>query len=334
MSFIWPSMLLSLLALPALILLYQSVQQRRRKLAAQFGMMGFAPSRPERLSGARRNLPTAFYFAGLAMLLFSLARPQASVSLPRVEGTVMLLFDVSGSMAATDFDPSRMEAAKRVASEFVLSQPPTVRVGVVAFSTSGFAVQPPTNNQDEILAAIERLSPQQGTSLGQGILASLNALAADRGQQISIHSSEAAAIPDSGGDEEEKELPAVIVMLTDGENNHLPDPVEAAQAAAEQGVQIFAVGIGSAAGTELKVNGFTVFTRLDEETMRMVADAAGGQYFSAENEDELKQIYNDVIPTLVVRNEEIEITALIAGASILVLVIGGLLSLIWFGRVL
>ncbi|HEX2981101.1 MAG TPA: VWA domain-containing protein, partial [Anaerolineaceae bacterium] len=252
---------------------------------------------------------------------------------PRVEGTVMLLFDVSGSMAAEDFSPNRLEAAKQVAREFVQRQPTTIRIGVVAFSTSGFAVQPPTNNQEEILSAIDRLRPQLGTSLGQGIFATLNALAAEADQSPRSESDLAPApglTPVPPG----TVAPAVIVMLTDGENNQAPDPVEAAQAAADQGVRIHTIGVGSAAGTLLKVNGFTVHTQLDEAMMRRVAEISGGQYFSAENEEELKDIYENLTPQLVVKPEMIEITALLAGVSIIILVLGGLLSLLWFGRIL
>ena len=117
------------------------------------------------------------FLIGLTILLIALARPQAVLSLPRVEGTVILAFDISGSMAADDLKPTRMEAAKVAARDFVQRQPPTVQIGVVAFSDNGFTVQAPTNNQDTILAAINRLTPQRGTSLGQGILASLKTIA-------------------------------------------------------------------------------------------------------------------------------------------------------------
>ena len=131
----------------------------------------------------RRHIPPALFLAGLTILIVALARPQTVVSLPRVEGTVILAFDVSGSMAADDMKPTRMEAAKAAARDFVQRQPPSVQIGVVAFSDNGFSVQVPTNDQDAILAAINRLTPQRGTSLANGIRASLNAIAVgSRGQ--------------------------------------------------------------------------------------------------------------------------------------------------------
>src|ERR687884_774828 len=164
MSFIWPAMLVFLLLLPLFLVLYAS-------LGLVQGAAGRGP-------GARRHIPPALFLAGLTILLIALARPQTIVSLPRVEGTVILAFDVSGSMAADDLKPSRMEAAKAAARDFVQRQPATVQIGVVAFSDGGLAVQAPTNDQAAILAAINRLAPQRGTSLGQGILMALNTIEA------------------------------------------------------------------------------------------------------------------------------------------------------------
>ena len=130
----------------------------------------------QRPLGRRRHIPPAFFLAGLTILLIALARPQMVVSLPRLEGTVILAFDVSGSMAADDLKPTRMEAAKAAAQAFVARQPPTVQIGVVSFSDSGFAVQAPTNEQETILAAINRLRPERGTSLAHGILTALNTI--------------------------------------------------------------------------------------------------------------------------------------------------------------
>ena len=177
MSFIWPVMLILLLAVPLFVLLYLRMQRRRKRLAASYGSMGMTLVSGREL-GWRRHIPIALFLIGLTILLVALARPQAVINLPRIEGIVMLTFDVSGSMAADDLKPTRMEAAKEAARQFVLSQPPTVQIGVVSFSDSGFTVQVPTNEQEVILATIDRLKPERGTSLGNGILVSLEAIAA------------------------------------------------------------------------------------------------------------------------------------------------------------
>ena len=185
-----------------------------------------------------------------------MARPQAVVSLPRQEGTVILAFDVSASMGATDLAPTRMEAAKAAAKDFVARQPSSITIGVVAFSDSGVSVQAPTNDQATVLSAIDRLAPQRGTSVAQGILASLKVIAtAPSGavRQRLLHQRIAprrrpspTPTPVPAG----IHAPAVIVLLSDGENNEIPDPLAAAQAAADQGVRIYTVGIGSAAGSD------------------------------------------------------------------------------------
>ena len=161
MSFIWPSLLLLLLCVPLLVLFYLFLQQRRRRFAARFGSLGLVHDAMGSGPGLRRHIPSIIFLGGITMLLISLARPQATLNLPRVEGTVILTFDVSGSMAADDLKPTRMEAAKAAAREFVGNQPPSVLVGVVAFSDGGITVQAPTGDREKTLATIERLVPRR-----------------------------------------------------------------------------------------------------------------------------------------------------------------------------
>jgi Ca-activated chloride channel homolog len=330
MSFIWPAMLLSLLLIPLLIVLYFRLQQRRQRLAANFSNLGLLQTGSR--TGVRRQIPPVLFLIGVTVLLFALARPEMEVTLPKREGTVILAFDVSGSMAATDLVPNRMEAAKAAAQEFVQRQPLSVSIGVVAFSDSGFSIQVPTNDQTAILDAISRLAPQRGTSLGQGILASLNAIIGNAEQEQSLYSSRTPT-PEAEAAPEVIETPALIVLFSDGENNIPPDPREVAQAAAERGVRIYPVGIGSAAGTTLEVEGFTVHTQLDEEMLQQIAQISEGAYYRAENPQDLETIYQDVDMQLVMRPEKTELTALLAGLGTLILIVGAGLSLFWFGRV-
>lgn len=334
MSFIWPAMLVLLLLVPLGAGLYVMLQRRRRQLVARYGSLGLVQAAAGRQLGARRHIPPALFLTGLTVLLVALARPQTLVSLPRAEGTVILAFDVSGSMAADDLKPTRMEAAKAAARDFVERQPRTVQIGVVAFSDNGFAVQVPTNDRDAVLAAINRLTPQNGTSLGQGILASLNVIAAGNGQAPRLYSNLApTAIPTPPPVPKGSDTSNVIVLLTDGENNESPDPREAAQTAADRGVRIYTVGIGSAAGTTLHVNGFTVHTQLDEAALEQIAQLTEGAYYNADNQQDLQTIYDNLDLQLVVKPEKTEVTALFAGAGILALLIGGVLSMLWFSHV-
>jgi Ca-activated chloride channel family protein len=233
-------------------------------------------------------------------------------------------------MAADDLKPTRMEAAKVAAQAFVQHQPVSVQIGVVAFSDGGFAVQAPTNDQEAILASINRMTPQRGTSLGQGILASLNTLDVGTGDGPRLYST---LTPTPTPVPKGTDPSAVIVLLTDGENNASPDPFEAAQQAADRGVRIHTVGIGSAAGTTLHINGFTVHTQLDEATLQQIAQLTAGVYYNAENQEELRTIYENLDLQFVIKPEKTEVTALFAGAGILALLIGGTCSLLWFSRV-
>jgi len=330
-------MLVLLLLVPLFVVLYVRLQRRRRQNAANYGSLGLVQTASgtarRRAVGARRHIPPGLFLIGLTNLLIALARPQTVVSLPRVEGTVILAFDVSGSMAADDLKPTRMEAAKAAARDFVQRQPRTIQIGVVAFSDSGLAVQAPTNDQEAILASINRLAPARGTSLGQGILASLNTIAAATDETPRLYTNRTptpaltpTAVP-KGTD-----TSAVIVLLTDGENNENPNPLAVAQAAAERGVRIYTVGIGSAAGTTLHVNGFTVHTRLDEAMLQQIAQLTEGAYYSAENQQDLQTIYENLDLQFVIKPEKTEVTALFAGVGVIALLIGGICSLLWFSR--
>lgn len=328
-------MLVSLLVVPLFLLWYLHLQQRRRQIAANFANVVGALGEGSKRAGARRHIPPALFLSGLAILLIALARPQTVVALPKEEGTVILAFDVSGSMAADDLTPTRMDAAKAAAQDFVQRQPPSVQIGVVAFSDSGFTVQEPTNDQSAILAAIKRLAPQRGTSIAHGILGSLNAIANEMGQ-----------IPSTGGNLTLGPTPsptpmpkgvytnAVVVLLSDGDNNENPDPLVAARAAADRGIRVYTVGIGSVAGTTLHVNGFIVHTQLDEATLQQIAQLTGGAYSNAANTKDLLAIYDHLDPQLVIKPESIEVTSLFAGASLLVMLAGAAFSLLWFGHLL
>jgi Ca-activated chloride channel family protein len=337
MNFIWPPMLLSLALIPIGVLLYWIIDRRRRRLLPTFGGPEPAQGRSRRLAGLRRRIPPALMLCGLVVMSVALGRPQAVVALPREEGTVILAFDVSASMAATDLTPTRMEAARVAAKDFVARQPSGVTVGVVAFSDSGVSIQMPTDDQAAVDAAIDRLAPQRGTSLGQGIIASLNVIAqAEAGpwandyysNQSPAPSPTATPTPVASGTHDS----AVIVLLSDGENNESPDPLAAAQTAADRGVRIYTVGVGSSAGTSVTVSGFQVHTQLDQATLQGISQVTGGSYYSAADSQQLRSIYDNLDTQLVIQPQMTEITALFAGLSLVLLIAGGLTSLAWLGR--
>lgn len=307
--------------------------QRRKRLAERYKGFSFVQGAVDRRPGFRRHIPPALFLAGFALLTVALARPQTVVSLPRIEGTVILAFDVSGSMAADDIQPTRLDAAKAAADEFVKRQPATVQIGVVAFTDSGYAVQVPTNDQAAILAAINRLSPQRGTSVANGIQGALNIIKIGNGQTTHLYSNlPVTPTPTPTPVPQGTYSSAVIVMLTDGENNESPDPLTAAQTAANQGVRIYTIGIGSPTGTTLHINGFTVHTQLNEAMLQQISQLSGGVYYHAQSQQDLAAIYRNLKPQLVVKPEKLEITSLLAGSSLLILLVGGIFSLLWFSR--
>jgi Ca-activated chloride channel family protein len=338
MSFIWPAMLLLLLTIPVGVALYLVRERRRRARAASFRVSGAGGATPADAPavrrGIRRRLPAVLVVAGLTILVASLARPQSVVGVPRIEGTVILAFDVSGSMAATDVTPTRMEAAKAAARAFVERQPSSVRIGVVTFSDSGFSVQVPTSEQADVVAAIDRLGPERGTSLASGIEIALQTIETADAKPRTDYYSNASPAPTPVPTPVPKGTyaPAIIVLVTDGENTTNPDPLTAAAAAADRGVRIDTVGVGTAAGTTLEVEGFRVHTAMDETTLRAISERTDGTFYTADDPAGLAAIYDDVEKRLVIHAEPMEVTSLFAGAGVLLLVIGGLGSLLWAGR--
>lgn len=341
MSFIWPTLLLALFAVPLLVLLYFQLQRRRHRFAARYGSLGLVHDAMGSGIGFRRHIPALIFLAGITVLLFSLARPQATLDVPKKEGTLILTFDVSGSMAAKDFQPTRMEAAKAAASQFVQHQPSSVSIGVVVFSDGGISVQPPTEDRKETLATIDRLVPRRGTSIGNGILVALNTIAVDAGDSPILKTNGAADTSNISPSQPIEPVPApqgwypsaAIVLFTDGENNESPDPATAANLAADLGVRIYTVGIGSPEGADLEIEGFTIHTSLDEATLQSIASTTGGSYYNAGNDEQLRKIYADLKPKFAIKPEKIEMTSIFAGLGMIVFLFGGMLSLLWFGHV-
>lgn len=334
-------MLAALLLLPLGIAVYVAIGRRRR---ARLGAMGGAALAGSRRTRARRVgevVPAGLTTCALLLIVVSLARPEAVVSVPRLEGTLILTVDVSGSMAADDVEPSRLELAKTIARELVAQRPDGVVMGIVAFGDSGLAVQVPTRDDATLERAIERLAPTFGTSLGEGILAALDTIARqDVGTPLEYYSDLEAA-PSS---EPEPVLPgsrgsAAIVLLSDGENTAPPEPADVAVAAAERGIRIHSVALGTTAGTTLDLDGFSVHTRLDEGLLRHISEVTAGQLLLPDPEavdpvDAIDpgSVYGTLGSDLVAREEHLEVTSLLAGSGIALLVAAAMLSLLLSGR--
>jgi Ca-activated chloride channel family protein len=274
-------------------------------------------------------VPPLLFLVALTLLFVGLARPEATVAEARREGTVVLAFDVSGSMAATDLTPNRIEAAKAAARTFVRRQPSTIRIGVVAFGDSGLITQQPTTDRATVLAAIDRLTPQGGTAIGRGIQSSLSLIAGKTVQLTDSNGSVEAQGQDLG-----YHGSAAVILLSDGENTSGPDPLGVAEIASTAGVRVYPIGLGSPQGTVMEIDGFQVATALDEPLLRQIASTTDGEYFAAADQQALAQVYRSIDPLWTVHSRRIEVTALFAVAAALLLLSGVGLSFAWFGRVI
>jgi Ca-activated chloride channel family protein len=307
----------------AMVAAYVLLQRRRASALAATGL-GVVGSL--RGAAARRHLPYVAFLAAMPLLLVALARPEATVAVPRVSGTVMLVFDVSNSMAADDLKPTRLAAAQAAARSFVEAQPDEVDIGVVAFGLTALATLAPTADHAEAIAAINRLRTGGGTSLGQAILAALSGIV---GKPVRL--------PDSASPEPTPSLgywgSATIVLLSDGENTAGPDVEEAALLAADAGVRIQTVGIGTTEGTTIEVDGYQFATALDEELLTSIAAVTGGSYRRAGDADTLREVTRSIDLRITAKKEPVELTALFAGIAVLLLTIGGLLMTRWYGRI-
>lgn len=332
MQFLWPSMLWLLLLVPVLIAAYILVQQRRQRYALRYASLSLIKEALGRGPGIRRHIPPALFIASLAVMLFALARPATVVTLPAQEGTVILTMDVSGSMRADDLMPSRIEASKTAARAFVEKQPTGVKIGVVSFSDNAFLVQAPTDDKEAVLAAINRLTPQRGTAIGRALLTSLDAAFEESNIESGTPLSSTVPTPTPTPLPRGVYEPAIIVLLTDGESNVGPPPLTVVDQVATRGVRVYTVGVGTAVGTVLHIQGRSIRTRLDEETLKRVAEATDGAYYNASNEKDLVAIYENLGSHLVFRKQQTEITAGFTGLAVALSLIAGILSLLWFNR--
>jgi Ca-activated chloride channel family protein len=324
MSFQYPVLLAVAAAVClGLVAAYRSLHRQRTKALAAAGLSGFGQGR----TGLRRHLPPMLFLAALTLLLLAVARPQATVAVPRAEGTVILAFDVSNSMAAKDVAPTRLAAAQAAAISFVKAQPDTVDIGVIAFGQGALSTYLPAQDHEGAVAAINRLTTAGGTSLGQAILGSLTTIV---GQQVSLPDPSSNAPPTNLG----YWGSATIVLLSDGEDTGGPDAVAAAELAAAAGVHIETIGVGTEQGTTIVVDGYQVATALNEGLLTQVADTTTGSYHRAGDAQALNKIYQSLDLRITTQAKFVELTGVAVGVALLLLTIGGLLMISWFGRIL
>jgi Ca-activated chloride channel homolog len=352
MTFLWPEFLWLLALVPLLVAAYVLILRRKRKTALRYASLTMVREAMGAGPRFRRHVPPLLFLAALIVMITAVSRPAAVVRLPSQHEIIILSLDVSGSMRAKDVEPDRITAAQNAAKTFINEQPRSTRIGIVAFAGTASLVQPPTQSREDLHAAIERLQLQRATAIGSGILVALKAIFPDVDFDLRATNPRLnpAGSPGKGGPlagplasppgEKPKPVPpgsyksAAIILLTDGQATTGPDPIEAARMAAERGVRVFTVGVGTPNGEILVGEGWSMRVRLDEETLKQIANLTGAEYFYAGTAVDLKKIYQSLNSRFVLERKETEITALFAAAAALTVLLSAALSLAWFNRIL
>ncbi|GAB3769055.1 VWA domain-containing protein [Ramlibacter monticola] len=346
MQFLWPQFLWLLLALPLLVGLYLLLLRRKKKLAVRYASLAFVKEAMGRGQQVRRHVPPLLFLLAMTALVLAASRPVAVVTLPSNQQTIMLAMDVSGSMRATDVQPNRLVAAQNAAKAFIGELPRHVKVGIVAFAGSAQVAQLPTTNREDLVTAIDRFQLQRATATGNAIVISLATLFPDQGIDLENMQSGRERPRGQSLDNEKKgkkeftpvapgSYPsAAIIMLTDGQRTTGVDPIEAAKMAADRGVRVYTVGIGTVDGETIGFEGWSMRVRLDEETLKQIANKTSAEYFYAGTAQDLRKVYEALSSKLTVEKKETEISALFAMAAACLALLSAGLSLVWFNRIL
>ena len=346
MNFLWPEFLWLLLALPLLVALYVWLLRRKKKTALRYASLSIVKEALGPGQTIRRHIPPAIFLLALAAMLVAAARPQAVVTLPSNQQTIILAMDVSGSMRASDVQPNRLVAAQNAAKAFLTELPRHVKVGIVAFAGSAQVAQLPTTNREDLVTAIDRFQLQRATATGNAIVISLATLFPDAGIDLqSMHGGrerQRGFAIDAERKEKKEFTPvppgsyssAAIIMLTDGQRTTGVDPLEAAKMAADRGIRVYTVGIGTVDGETIGFEGWSMRVRLDEETLKAIATKTSADYFYAGTANDLKKVYETLSSRLTVEKRETEVSALFAMAAAVLALLSAGLSVLWFNRIL
>jgi Ca-activated chloride channel family protein len=359
-QFVWPLMLWALLLWPLMAAAYLWLTRPGRWPRLHLHVHGpnnavAAPATATATATRWRllrwpSIPVCLWGLGLAAALLALARPQAVLLLPSRLDSVMLAIDTSGSMRATDVPPNRLEAALAAVRIFIEEQPVQVKVGIVNLSGTASVAQAPTTQRDELFRAIENLPLQRGSALGSGIVVALANLLPGSGidPEKIIMESDGPPKPDTGralvapGDasNQVKLTPGAnksmaIVLITDGQSNIGPDVLKMAQLAADHGVRVYTVGVGTPEGVVLRAQGMSMRVRLDETVLKKVAEITEGNYYRASDAQQLLEVYRQLGTTIRLEKHQLtEVTAVMLALAMLLVLCGSLINLRRHARVL
>jgi Ca-activated chloride channel homolog len=328
MNLLWSWSLLLLGLIPILLVLYTWMLKRRRKNALRYSSLALVRQALPYQSRYKRHLPFAIFLLALTSLVFALGRPVAYTLVPEGHATVILSIDVSRSMLQADIPPNRLNAAMDAALSFIQRRTANTQIGLVAFSGYAQLIQLPTTDQEELEAKVKSLTTGRRTSIGAGIIESLDAIA-EVNQEVWASGTE----PEGGVEGTpgvDEYVPDIIVLLTDGVHSTGPMPLDAAQQAADRGVRIYTIGFGTEEGSFLHYGGGGGFRRgIDEATLIEIAAITGGEYYSATSAGELHKVFESLPTYLNVRQEITEISVLFASLGGLLAAAALLLSMLW-----
>ena len=361
MDLLWPGFLYGLVLIPLLLIAYIWVLRRRRRYAVRYSSLAVVREALPRYSRWRRHVPFALFLVALASLIVALARPLAVVTVPTDQVAILLVIDVSRSMRFNDILPSRLDAAEAAATSFIQHQNSQTQIGLVAFSNVADLVQPPTTDQNALEAAVESLTTGRSTAVGNGILKALDAISEidpNVAPSVIDGSAGVAPTPVPKGDF----APDIIVVLTDGVSNSGPDPIDAAQEAADRGVRVYTIGFGTAQGPSFGGfgggggysggggfpggggygggggfpggggggGGFGGFRRgIDDVALKQIAEMTGAQYYPAASADELQNVFQNLPTYLISKHETTEISVAFAAIGTLLAALAVSLSVRW-----
>jgi Ca-activated chloride channel homolog len=323
MSFREPAVLTGLALLPLAAAAYAVMQRRRRADAANFGNPALLPGLATARPGWRRHLPPFLLLLALGALVIAMARPQRSVAAPQRQATVMMVTDVSGSMRATDVEPDRLSAAVEAGHALADKLPDKLRLGLVSFSDYAEQTVPPTTERQPVEDALDRLVADGGTAMGDALRRGIE--------------SARTPVPNENGSGSRR-LPAVIVLLSDGKNTSgNTRPLDVARQAKALKIPIYAIALGTPSGEIELTDPFSGATQKiavppDPQTLKEIARITGGRFFETAKAAELESIYANLGTKLSSKQEKREITVAFAGGGLALLLVGGGLSLAWFGR--
>ncbi|CAG0961105.1 hypothetical protein ANAEL_00633 [Anaerolineales bacterium] len=338
MEILWPGFLYLLGLIPVLIAVYIWILRRRKPFAVRYSSLSLVRMALPPQSRWRRHLPFALFLLAISSLIVAVSRPMSTITVPASNSTIILALDVSRSMCSTDILPSRLEAAKAAALQFVENQDGNAQIGIVAFAGFAVLIQPPTTDQELLETAIRNLSTARRTAIGEGILMSLDAIAEIDDSTTSPYSG-VEQIPVTGGEY----IPAIVVLLTDGVSTTGIDPLTAAQFAVDRGVRVYTIGFGTDNNTSIPNCGFrgndqfgwgggggNRFSReIDEATLIQVSDMTGGSYHLASSADELQDVFRNLPTQLITITETTEVSVMFVLIGALLTALAVVLSILW-----